>query len=404
MSPAPPAPAAAPAAPAPTQSGNFVWQNDGDKVEINYRGTIEFSDDDTDVVKLSPGGRLRVSDGGWFRGQSAEFTADANGQITRRYWVGSTERPYEPEGRQWVAKVLPRFIRQSGLGAPARVARIFKAKGAPGVLSEISLIQGSWGKRVYFSELLKMPGIDARTVQQILSQAGREMDSDYELASLLIATSSLLADEGTRRAYLEAARSIESDYEMRRVFASVLKQGNAAQALVPGILDAATNIDSDYELASLLIQVAGERPIDNTTRAAFFKALASVSSSYEHRRALSAVVKPNMTREMAASVLTSVAEIESDFERASLLLEFLKESNIEGELRAPFFHAVNGINSSYERGRVLQTLVKRGDASEATVLEVIKSAKAMDGSYESSQVMLAVAGTYPALVKTEKRR
>ena len=71
-----------------------------------------------------------------------------SGTIERHYRDGSGERPFEPEGRQWLARVLPGFIRQSGIGAPARVARILKQGGPAAVLREISLIDGAYAKRV----------------------------------------------------------------------------------------------------------------------------------------------------------------------------------------------------------------------------------------------------------------
>ena len=125
-------------------------------------------------------------DGGWFATHTVEFTADASGNLTRRFWVGATEQPFEPEGRQWLSKMLPRFIRQTGDRRPgARRPDLQGTAAPPGVLAEISLIEGSWAKRVYFSELFKMP-LDPATVRQALVQAGREIDSDFELASLLI--------------------------------------------------------------------------------------------------------------------------------------------------------------------------------------------------------------------------
>src|SRR4029453_10451885 len=150
----------------------------------------EFTDDDADVKRLSPGGSLRIRDGGMMTslvgGHTVEFTADGSGNITRRFWTGSTERPFDPEGRKWLSSVLPRFIRQSGIGASARVARILKQKGPAGVLAEISLIEGSWSKRRYFSELVKTGTLGASATRQALVQASREIDSDFELATFLI--------------------------------------------------------------------------------------------------------------------------------------------------------------------------------------------------------------------------
>ena len=94
-----------------------------------------------------------------------EFEADNSGTIQRRYREGMSEKPFVPDGKAWLSQALPRIIRQTAFGAPGRVARILKAKGAAGVLAEITLIEGSWAKRIYFTELLKSPGLEAATVR-----------------------------------------------------------------------------------------------------------------------------------------------------------------------------------------------------------------------------------------------
>jgi beta-lactamase regulating signal transducer with metallopeptidase domain len=378
------------------KSGDFSWSNNGEKLEVKYRGEIEFTDDDADVKTLSPGGSLRIRDGGWFASHTVVFTADAAGNLTRRFWAGSTERPFDPEGRQWLAKMLPRFIRQTGIAAPARVARIFKSKGAAGVLAEISLVEGSWSKRIYFREMLKTP-LDAATVRQILVQAGREIDSDFELASLLIEEAdTLLVDQGTRQAYFEAARSIGSDFEMRRVYASALKRGPVSSPVLAGILAASQNIDSDFELASLLLQIAKLQPLDSATRGPFFSALDTVGSDFEHRRVLSALAeRTDLTPETAAAMLASSAGIDSDFEVASFLLQIVKQHPIEGTLRAPFFRALDSIGSAFERGRVLQQVVRRADVSDETVLAALRATAGMSSGFEAGQVLLAVAAAHP---------
>jgi len=380
--------------------GTYSWSHNGEKVEIKCDGDVEFSDDDMDVKSVSPGGLLRIRDGGMMTsllgGHTVEFKADGSGNITRRYWVGSSERPFDPEGRKWVASVLPRFIRQSGIGAPARVARILKQKGPAGVLAEISLIEGSWSKRRYFSELLKTTTLDPGTVRQALVQAGREIDSDFELASLLIENAEkLLVDDATRQAYFDASRSIDSDFEMHRVFSAALKRGPVAPTVLVSMLNASRNIDSDFELASLLVDVGKLQPLDATTRPAFFSALDTVHSDFEHHRVLAALTtRSDLAPETTAAMLASGAVVDSDFEAASFLLELVKRQSIEGSLRAPFFRAVDTISSSFERGRVLQAVAKRPDASPETIVAVLRAAAGMGSSFETSQVLMTVASNH----------
>src|SRR4051812_9116694 len=381
--------------------GTYSWSTNGQKLEVRYDGDVEFTDDDADVKRLSPGGLLRIRDGGMLTsltgGHTVEFRADGSGTITRRFWVGSDERPFEPEGRKWLASMLPRFIRQSGIGAPARVARILKAKGPSGVLAEISLIEGSWAKRNYFSELVKTGQLDAAAVRQVLVQAGHELDSDFELASFLIDSGDrLLVDEATRQAYLEAARSIDSDFEMHRVFSALIKRGALSPAALTSLLIASHSIESDFEEGSLLIDVAHSQLLDNTTRPAFFAALDTVQSDFEHHRVLSALgTRGDLPQETVTAMLTSGAAVSSDFEAASFLVDVAKRQPIEGNARAPFFRAVDSIDSAFERGRVLKAVVARPDASAETILAVLRATAGVKSSFEASGVLLAVAASHP---------
>jgi beta-lactamase regulating signal transducer with metallopeptidase domain len=375
--------------------GNWAWSNDGLRLEASYDGDVEFTDDDSDVKSLSPGGYLKLNDGGWFGGRGVEFRADPTGKVTRRYRVGIVEKPYEPEGRAWLAQYLPHFIRQSGIGAPARVARILKTGGPQGVFAEITRIEGSYGKRIYFTELFRTAQLDAATTRAAFAQASREMTSDYELASMLIASQQLVADDATRKAYFEAASKIRSDYELRRVLSAGLKSGPVTPDVLTGILTSATSIESDYELASLLVQIARLQAIDSANRRPFFTALESVSSAYERGRVLNTLSeRSDLSPELVTAMLQSGARLNSDYERAQFLLRIAKARPIDATLRDPFFAAVAEMQSGYEIGRVLQTVAKRPDTPADTIVSVLKAAGRMTGHYERAQVLLAVAGAH----------
>ena len=375
------------------RSGTFTWSNGTEKLKVEYKGDVEFTDDDRDVAKMSPGAYLKMADGGWFASHTIEFRADESGNVQRRYWAGSSEKPFDPEGRQWLSTVLPRFIRQTGIGARQRVARFLKAGGPQAVLAEISKIEGSWAKRRYFSELIAAATLDAQTARQALAQAGREIDSDFELASLLIETADrLLVDESARAAYFEAAKSIDSDFEARRVYSAALKRGAISPQLLAGILAASTTIESDFELASLLIDIARLQPLDAASRQAFFKAVGTIESDHEHRRVLDAITERDGSPETLQGVVESASSIESDFELASLLLEVTRQRAPEGSLRAPFFRGVTQIASAFERGRVLKAVVSRQDASVETIVAVLKSLDGL-GDHETGQVLVAIART-----------
>lgn len=340
-------------------SGNFIWSHNGEKIAVKYRGTFELNDTDTDIARMNSGGSLTISDGAWLRGRSVEFSADSSGNITRRYRVGSTEHAFEPEGRAWLARILPKFVRHSGFAAKERVARFLARGGVPAVLAEISQIDGSYAKKVYFTHLLNQAPLDAATARRVLEQAGREIDSDYELSSTLInATEKLLIDDATRKAYFDAARTIESDYEMRRVFGAALERGTVAPALMTGILEASVALESDYEAASLLLDIVKQQAIEGTLRAPFFRAIGSVESSYEKGRVLQALLRrSDVSAETLLAVVNEAGDVGSDYETAQVLVAAARSHTIGGSARDVYRRVAERLGD-YERDKALAALTR----------------------------------------------
>jgi beta-lactamase regulating signal transducer with metallopeptidase domain len=376
-----------------SSSGTWIWSNNGDKLQVSYQGVFEFTDDDTDVRQVSPGGYIKISDGAWLGRHSVEVR-ERGGQLERHYYVNLSEHPFDPDGRKWLQEHLPKFVRNTGIGAPARVGRYLKSGGVPAVMGEIGRIDSTYVKGIYFKELFKQATLTPDQYRDAMAQAGREMKSDYELASMLIDIADRLpADETSRAAYFAAASGISSDYELRRVYSTMLKKGPVSPQTLSGILEHSTSIDSDYELSELLRQIVGQQKLDDKSRAAYFRAVATIDSDYERHRALKAAVERSADGATVGAALEQAAHLGSDYEAGAFLSEVLKQNGIEGPARAPFFTVVGSLGSSYERGRVLMDVVKRSDVSNDTIREVLRSAKGLSG-YELSQLLIAVAASH----------
>ena len=380
------------------ESGNFVWSNNGDKLEVSYRGKFEFTDDDTDVRVMSPGGWLKISDGRWLGRHSVEIR-ERGGQLEHLYYVNASSRPYEPEGRLWLQQNLPRFVRNTGIAAESRVARLLKSGGPGAVLTEIGRIDGNYAKRLYYAQLFRQATLTPDQYRQAIAQAGREMKgSSYELAQLLISVADTIpTDEASRAAYFQAASGIDSDYELRRVHTAMLKRGAVSSDILAGILTSARSIDSDHELAELLRQILSQQTLDDRNRAAFFNAVSTIDGNYERRRVLSATLSGQRPSDPALleAALASAASTHnrSNYETSQFLQEVLRQNGVEGSVRAPFFTAVNTIDGNYELGQVLKAVVRKSGTSADTLRAVLQSTRRMDG-YELSQVLQAIASTH----------
>ena len=233
---------------------------------------------------------------------------------------------------------------------------------AAGVLAEISLIEGSWAKRVYFTELFKTAALDARPPSSRRSaRPAREIDSDFELASLLIGapTSSRPTTRRGRRTS-RPARTIESDFEMRARLSSALKRGPVSPASRGGFSTPAVSIESDFEEASLLMQVAKHAAARRARRAgAFFKALCDGRQRLRAPpRAETVAGASDLSPEIAGRDAGIVgARSSRTSRRPRSCWSSSRTQSIEGRCARRSSGALTLIGSAFERGRVLQAVV-----------------------------------------------
>jgi beta-lactamase regulating signal transducer with metallopeptidase domain len=373
--------------------GSWSWSNNGERLQVDYSGTFDFTDDDTDVQQMSAGGYLKISDGAWLGRHSVEISERA-GRLERRYFINGVERPFEPEGRAWLQQNLPRFVRNTGIAAPSRVARFLKSGGVPAVMAEIARIDGNYARGIYYRELFRQATLTPEQYRQVLAHASSEMKgSNYELARLLIAIADRLPDDdASRAAYFAAASSISSAYDAHRVYSAMLRKGPVSPQVLAGILDHARTLHSDHDVAELLREILAQQPLDDRNRAAFFAVVETIHGNYERHRVLSAALRTDgaTSPAVAEAILAQAATMTGDYERSELLLQVLNRNSAEGALRTPFFRVVDGIHGAYERSRVLHAVVAKSDVSRDTLKLAIQETHTLP-SFEASRLLVDIA-------------
>ena len=267
----------------------FGWSDDWNHMEVRYSGAITISDDDREIVQIAPGGHMILSDGGFLNaGKRLELTSRADGTLDRKFFDTGREAPYEPAGKAWLAEILPNIIRRTGLGTETRVERILKTKGAGGLLAEISNIQSGRVKRQYFSALFAHLKPAEPAFAEALTEAGKQIKSNYEMASLLIKVAEIQPmNSSVRDAYFAALETVESDHEHRRVLSTLLLH-RPDPAMLSAMLESAKHLRSDYEAAEFLTSIAQLKP-EGALRDQYLQTAGRISSEYERNRALSAV-------------------------------------------------------------------------------------------------------------------
>jgi beta-lactamase regulating signal transducer with metallopeptidase domain len=364
------------------------------ELRVESSGEVEFNDDETDVAGLAPGGSLEIEERVGRAGRRLEVRAGQGGALERRWWVDGDEQPYDAAARAWLSEMILVIYRCAGYQAEERAARILAREGAAGLLRELEQVRGDYAAGLYYKVLLRDGDLGPQELESALRQAGARLESDYQLAELLIAAlDNQRLDEAGLRACLDAARSIESDYELGRVLGAVLEREPRSEQLWTAWLQAIGSIESDYERAELLTRFARGHPLDAQTTPDFLGAALSISSDYEMGRVLAAALASDqLPRASLAQVLEAAASIESDYELANVLAEVAQERPLDNATRTAFFRAVEGISSDFERRRVLSAVVRAEPFTVENAEAVLAAALAIDSDYELAELLVQLAG------------
>ena len=407
-------------------SGNYVWSSGLDKLAIKWTGAFRLADDDKDIEWIEPGQSVEVSDDGWVFTTGVVLKGKSDGTIERSYRRNGFVRPYDPEGREYLATALLRVVRKSGFGAESRVARFLKQGGIDAVFTEITQLEGDYARRLYYTELLKQAKLSPADLTRVANQAATTISSDYELATLLKAAAKQnVGDENALVALIEATRTLQSDYEHHQAL-SALVPVKPTPKVASAALASAVNLQSDYERATFLIDFAKRGGLTSATKPAFLdlvkgmhssyeqsrvlqsvmvapdvpadvvadarKASTSVGSDYEHRQVLmSSMAATSVSPQDAGGVIESAASIRSDNEKANVLVTLAKKGGVTAETAGPFFSVVSGISSPYEQRRVIDTVSSTPKLDDGVLSPLLKAAASVKGDYDRAEILVRVA-------------
>jgi hypothetical protein len=339
-----------------TNRSTWNWINaDGDKrIEVRVENKVEFNDDYSDVAGIPSDGALKIVDSRGSHTYRLNISRGAAGELKREYSVDGRAREFDSEGRQWLREVLLQAAREGGLDARNRVRRILRQRGARGVAEEITYLKGDYVRRIYFEEFLQVPNLSNDDLKNAVRNASQTIDSDYERAQLLLQVAPIfVSKQELVPEYFAALDRMKSDYERRRTLSGILNREQLSRETLAAMAHSSKAISSDYEKAVFLLQAVDRYHSDDRLRAEWFNTLRSIESDYEHHRVLSGLLKiPSVNTNALVDAVESAVQIQSDYEKASFLIEALNRYQPEARLRNAITNVAKTINSEYERGRV----------------------------------------------------
>lgn len=342
-----------------SHSGTIIIStHEGRRTELRSTGEVELNEEGDWITGLSSDARLSVEESGSGPDRRVEFRPDGDGGVRVTYSVNGRERPLDAEGREWAQRVVRRAVRESGLGAEARVRRIRASRGVDGVLREIAELETDTGRRIYYLTLLESGAMSSAEFARVMDDAGERMGSDTETRIVLLQALERARDGARVAAVLRAADGIDSDTEMRIVLHQAveggrLDGGDAREAFFRAL----GRIDSDTETRIVLHTAAERRLHEGGSRDEYFRAVDGIGSDTERRIVLSTVLDARPEEGTVVAALHSARQMRSDVEKRIVLSQVPSGMLRNARVTAAYRQVVDSMRSDTERSISLRRLV-----------------------------------------------
>lgn len=361
---------------------------------IEYRGTIELTDDDRDISSISDDGYLEISKTVFGSKRAIIIESLGGGRIKKEYYEGRTRKEWEPAGRQWLAEILPDVVQTTTIGANSRVNRFYKQGGATAVIREIKSMKSDYVK-AHYGKLLLGKNISNSELPAVITGLCGAINSDYYLASLLQTNiDKLMVTPEAADAFFRGTQNISSDYYKSQVLKSALDKHASSPEQVRVILESAATIKSDYYLSTVLTSVMNKTDVKEESLTDIANISGRISSDHYRTQVLNKMLdKRSVSKNVILKIVESTASVNSDHYKTTVLRKITDQAELdEAILNQVLTITGSSVNSDHYASTVLQSILKNQKLSDENFKKLI-TATTRIGSDHYTSVVLQEAST-----------
>lgn len=349
--------------------------------KIEYDGEIVISDDDKDIESISRGGYLEIKKSRFGKKRRLIIEADG-GKLIRKYFVGWKEVPFNPEGKKWLAEILPDLVRRTTLGAQSRVDRFYKKGGAKAVMAEVREMESDYVQTAYVKLLLKK-NLSKKELVSVINVVGKYIKSDYYASQILKTNQkAFLASTETTDAYIKAASSLSSDYYMSQVLKTVITNKEISDSQLTSLLRMSDNISSDYYLSQVLVSILDKRALNAQNINTVIESSKTISSDHYKSQVLrKALKKNNLSTDNYEKLLASMVNVQSDHYASQIIGDLLTEEMDRKNLPSLLRLLKQNIQSDVYSTRIFKKMAAQKNFTDAELVQIVETIGSTVRSY-----------------------
>jgi hypothetical protein len=354
-------------------SSTFTWGEGAASLRVSWEGEVTFSGDDSRIQSLGSDARFEIEQKDADGSRSLIVTPSSDGTLQYAYLKDDRPADFGQEGQSWLAEVLPRAIRETGVQASARVQQILEEKGVDAVVEEIAQIESGQSRGLYIEELIRSGEATEEVLLQLLPEI-RQIRSGRDLVATLEKLIELYPEsQSLTAALIETTKGTESSSARRRALRAIIEKRDLDSSAAIACAESASGIVSSSERAATLKAILDTAPPEKEVLLSVCEAASSIRSSFEKRTVIESVLEvENLPREVIVALCDVAAGIPSSSEREMAGIRVgEKLPGSDEELFESYLEMVSGLRSNSDKSAVLKRLLEREDLSP----EVLKATR-----------------------------
>ena len=387
------------------------WSNGWRTLQVKARGTIVFSEDDTEITSVSEGGYVVISERDGLHFKRLEINPQDNGTLRYRYYVAGSKREYDNEGRAWLAETLPTLIDETGLGAEVRARRLLEEGGPDAVLEKIAGIESDYTKTIYYRVMIEQGNLDLAGIEKTQRSVSDHLESDYYKTVVIDRIAEHpLGNDARGEAFFDVIATLDSDYHKAVVLTPIAEENELASVPLDDYFEAVATLDSEYHRTVILGHILEHQPLDDElfdrtlalidnlgseyhrvvlldriaghvptaleSRDAYYLAIDAIGSDYHRQQLLYRILeKHDLDAGAFSFVLESAAGLGSDYNKAQMLEAMVDVVPADGPTMDRFLDAVATVGSEHYLAQLIESVLDRDDLSEAVLRRMLELVK-----------------------------
>ena len=371
---------------------SFHLQGNQNDFKIEFKGTIVVSNDDRDVIGISRGGFLEIKKSS-FGTKRRILIHNESGTLVKQYFVGWSERPFDPAGRAWLSEILPEIVNSTTIAAQNRVDRLYKKGGASRVLTEVDGMKSDFVRSAYIQLLLEK-NLSSNDLIASIQSAANLVTSDYYISEILKGNQKIfLKDDRTMTAFVNATQSIDSDYYKSGIVKKVIEDASISDSQLKSFLEITKGISSDYYLFDVLNNIIKNRVLNDVNMIKVLYVAKDIGSDHYKTKILQiALKKENLSAKAYAQFLSLLGDINSDNYTSKILLDVFKNDVDRISFDTILKMMEENINSDHYLTTIYLEMAEKNIWSEAQLIQAMQSAgSAINSDNYLTKVLMSFA-------------